>query len=691
MNNLPQNFQAMLQEALAFHRAGRLSEAEAIYRQILRAEPNHPDALHYLGMLAHEAGESEIAVELLNKALKFKPGYVNAHNNLGTILKDQGKTAAAADSYRRALTLKPDYAVAHNNLGLALRELGKLDEAVVSFRNALAFMPDFVEASYNLGITFHDLGRREEEIACYLRAIELRPDFTDAYFSLGAILKDQGKLAEAAACYRQIIAFRPDCAEAHNYLGVALKEQGKPDEAIASFRQALERKPDYAEALNNLGNTLKDQGKLDGAVACYRRAVDLQPDLAPVHCNMGNALEEQGKLDEAAVCIGRCLDLNPEDPEAHYSLGVIFRQMGKMADAISSFRKALSYKPGHILAYKGLTSIVKYTEVDDVVHAMEDLYRKDKLPAEDRVNLGFALGKVFEDIGDYDKSFDYILAANRLKRGLHEYSLENDRDLFERIKKIFSPDFFAAHREAGNPDATPIFILGMPRSGTTLIEQILASHPRVFGAGELRILANLVGAVCQGQIIMQYPDCLPELGMNIFANLGADYLGKIREYSNEAERITDKMPHNFLHIGLIRVILPNARVVHCTRNAMDTCFSIFKKDFTGVHGYAYDLADLGRYYNLYLDLMAHWDKVLPGFIYNLRYEEMIEDQLNQTKNLLDFCGLPWDETCLVFHESKRKVSTASVGQVRQPIYRDSVKLWKRYERQLEPLRKAIYG
>ena len=691
MKNIPQHSQSLLQQALTFHQAGRLSEAEAIYRRILRTEPNHPDVLHYLGMLAHEAGDSEIAVELLNKSLKISPDYVNALNTLGTILRDRGKTAEAVASFRRALTLKPDYAAAHNNLGLALKDLGELDEAVASFRNALSFKPDFVEACYNLGITFHDQGMREEEMACYLRVLELRPDFTDAYFNLGVIFKDQGKFGEAVACYRQIIAFLPDCTEAYNELGIALYDQGKPDEAIASFRQALALKPDYAEALNNLGNTLKAQGMLDEAVACYRKAISLQPDHAQVYCNLGNALEEQGNLDEAEVCISRGVALDPEYPEAHYSLGVIFRQKGRMADAISCFRKALSYKPDHILAYKGLTSIVKYTEADEVVHAMKDLYSKDNLPAEDRVNLGFALGKVFEDIGDFDESFDYILAANRLKRELSDYSIENDRNLFERIKTTFSPEFFAAHRDAGNSDPTPIFILGMPRSGTTLVEQILASHPLVFGAGELRTLANLAGAVCLGEKRVQYPDCLPDLGMDVFANLAVNYLKIIREYSTDAERITDKMPHNFLHIGLIGTILPKARVVHCTRDSMDVCFSIFKKDFTGVHGYAYDLADLGRYYNLYRDLMAHWDKVLPGFIYNLRYEDLVEDQRNQTKNLLDFCGLPWDEACLAFHETERKVSTASAGQVRQPIYRGSVKLWKRYEKQLEPLRKAISG
>ncbi len=256
----------------------------------------------------------------------------------------------------------------------------------------------------------------------------------------------------------------------------------------------------------------------------------------------------------------------------------------------------------------------------------------------DRIDLGFALGKVFEDIGNYNKSFDFILEANRLKRGSYEYSIQNDRDLFERIKKTFSPDFFASHHGSGNQDRTPIFILGMPRSGTTLVEQILASHPLVFGAGELTVLVNLANGICTGGTTAQFPECMPDLDVDTFEKMGSDYIEKIREYSNDAEHITDKMPHNFLHVGLIKTILPNAKIIHCMRNPMDTCFSIFKKEFAGTHGYAYDMVELGQYYNLYQDLMAHWEKVLPGFMYTLRYEEMVSDQQKQTKSLLDFCG-----------------------------------------------------
>jgi hypothetical protein len=336
---------------------------------------------------------------------------------------------------------------------------------------------------------------------------------------------------------------------------------------------------------------------------------------------------------------------------------------------------------------------VKFTEIDSVVQTMEALY-KDKVSTSDadQIDLGFALGKIYEDLGDYNKSFKFISEANQLKRKSYEYSIQDDRVYFQRIKKVFSPDFLASHAGSGNKDRTPIFIVGMPRSGTTLVEQILASHPMVFGAGELTVLVELAENVCRkGGTRTKYPECLSGFDADAFAEMGTDYLERVREFSQDATYITDKLPHNFLYVGLIKLILPNAKIIHCSRNPMDNCLSIFKTEFAVEHKYAYDMVELGGYYNLNSDLMAYWNKVLPGFMYRLVYEDLVSDQQRQTRELLQFCSLPWDEACLNFDKTERRVRTASLVQVRQPIYKDSVELWKRYEMQLEPLRKAIYG
>jgi len=322
---------------------------------------------------------------------------------------------------------------------------------------------------------------------------------------------------------------------------------------------------------------------------------------------------------------------------------------------------------------------------------MENLYNnKEKIPEADRIDLGFALGRIFEKTGNYEKSFNFILEANTLKRGAYNYSSQTDQALFERVKTTFSLEFFKVRQSFGDQNTTPIFIVGMPRSGTTLTEQILATHPQVFGAGELEILPNLVDRVCAERSAAWPQECVPKLDQNTLTQMGTEYLETLRKFSSDACYITDKLPYNFLHVGLIKIILPRAKVIHCQRNPMDTCFSIFKTEFAGLHEYAYDMAELGRYYKLYLDLMSHWEKVLPGFMYTLQYEEIVSDQKSQTKKLLDFCALPWDDACLNFHKTARRVTTASLSQVRQPLYQNSVGRWKCYERQLEPLRKAIY-
>ena len=649
--------QSILQQAVSLHQAGHLREADALYRQILLAEPDHPDALHYLGMLAHQAGRSEIAVELIGKALKNKPDYVNAYNNLGIVLHDQGKLDEAVKSFRQALGLKPDYAEVHYNLGNVLKDQGKVDEAVASYRRALNLKPGYAEAYNNLGVIFHDQAKLDQAVYSFRQALSLKQDYTEAHYNLGNTLKDQGRLDEAVASFRRALSLKPDYTEAHYNLGNILKDQGWIAKAVASYQRVLFLKPDHVDALNNLGGILKDQGRFDEAVASFRQALIVKPDNA----------------------------------EMHYNLGVILREFGKFDDAIDCYKKALYFKPDYAAAFKDLTSLVQYTEVDDVIRAMEDLYnKKGAIPGPDRIALGFALGKVYEDLMDYDKSFKFILEANQLNRGSYDYSIQNEHDIFKRIKKTFSPGFFVSHHGVGHHDRTPIFIIGMPRSGTTLVEQILASHPLVFGAGELAILTNLALRICPESGTDQFPECVQDLDVETFDKMGLVYIDKIREHSDDAEYITDKMPYNFLYVGLIRSILPDAKVIHCIRNPLDTCFSIFKNYFKEQHGYGYDMVELGQYYNLYRDLMAHWEKVLPGFMHTIRYEELISNQQNRTKSLLDYCGLPWDEACLAFHKTERRVRTASLAQVRQPIYKDSIELWKRYEKQLEPLRKTIH-
>ena len=595
------------------------------------------------------------AERLYQRILHADPNQPVALNLLGVLAHQTGRSDAAADLIAKALAINPDYAEAHNNLGNVLRNQGNPYEAVASYRRALALAPDNAKAHYNLGNALRDMGRLEEAVASFHQARLLKPGNAELHNNLGNALNELGKLDEAADHYRQAIAIAPKYAKAHYNLGVVLRDMGKQNKAVASYRRALAIAPDYAEAHGNLGNALRDLGMLDDAVASYRRALAIAPDLAEAHSNLGDVLQNLGKSEEA----------------------------------VASYHKALAIAPDNAETYRHLAHAKKFTRLDDDIKAMEAAYAAPGLNDEQKMHLAFGLGKSFEDLRQYDKAFGYFRTGNAIKRGAFEFSIERVEENFEKVKNIFTEARFSGH-QGGSSDETPIFILGMPRSGTTLVEQILASHPRVHGSGELSFLSRAIVSSF-GQIDDSgFAESLDQASIGAFSSAGVDYIGMIRKQAEPLEFITDKMPLNFRFIGMIRLMLPQAKIIHCRRDPLDTCLSIFKNYFSGDGNYyAYDLGELGRYYTLYRDLMRHWHGVLPGFIHDIHYEDLVADQEQQSRALLAYCGLEWDDACLAFHRTERPIQTASAAQVRRPIYKDSVRSWKRYEEWLAPLVDAL--
>jgi tetratricopeptide (TPR) repeat protein len=608
--------------ALQHHAAGRLPNAERIYRQILQALPDHPVCLHMLGVIAHQTGKHESAVELISKALAGAPDYAEAHNNLGNVFKALGRQEDAIASFEKTVALEPGFAESHLNLGTELQNADRPEDAVASYRNALASKPDYAEAHYNLGIAFKEMGRLDDSIASYREAVAINPDF----------------------------------AEAHNNLGNALRQLGRLDEALASYDRALAINPKIAEIHYNLGNVLKDLDRLEDAVPRFQKAVDINPEHAAAWNNLGNACQALGRLDDAVDC----------------------------------FRKAVALKPGLSDAYRKLANIKKFTGQDADILAMEKAFAGPDADDAQRMHLAFGLGKAHDDQGEYYRAFEYFSTANALKRASIDFTIDHMDSYFDYLKRLFGKELFAARQGAGSSKESAIFILGMPRSGTTLIEQILASHPEIHGAGELydlqRIIEDQFGPVGDAA----FADNVNQADNARFANSGDTYVRALRGRSETARFITDKMPNNFQLIGMIKLILPNAKIIHCRRDPLDTCLSIFKNLFTSDgYYYAYDLSELGRYYSLYRDLMEHWHGLFPGSIFDIRYEDMIADQGSHTRALIEHCGLEWDDACLAFHETDRPVYTASAAQVRQPIYDASVQSWKNYEEWLGPLREAL--
>lgn len=630
----------------------RLQEAQSILKRILESVPDQPAALNLLGVIANREGQSELAVSLITKAISKQPDYFKAHNNLGNVLERLGNLKDAADSYRKATDIEPGFALAHSNLGNVLKRMGEFDHAIESYKRTLAINPSLMAAQNNLGNALRELGKHEEAVSCFRNAISIKSDFPEAHFNLGNALRELGKLEEASTCYRKSISLKPDFADAHNNLGSVICETGNIREAIDCYREALTHKPDFAEAYSNLGAALRTLGIVDEAIASFRQSLVHKPNCAEVHNNLGNALRDQGKLDEAT----------------------------------NSYKTALNIKPDFAEAHRHLSAMKKFSEYDDDFRLMEATYSKPDLNDYDKMHLAFGLGKAHEDLREYEQAFDFYRLGNSLKRMSLEFSIETFIQTVDALKEIFTAEFFREHGASGYPDPSPIFILGMPRSGTTLVEQIIASHTDVYGAGELNHLGHIVESLFGNVSDNNFKQVVSQSSVSKFTKAGNDYVDLVKQGVDGARFITDKMPHNFLYIGMIKLILPEAKIVHCCRDARDNCLSIYKNLFQASgHSYAYDLGELGEYYNKYQDLMEHWRTILPNVIYDIQYEDIVANQEAESRSLLSHCGLEWDEACLEFYNSKRAVKTTSAVQVRKPVYKDSVQLWQNYEKGLAPL------
>ncbi len=660
---------------------GKLAEAVACYRRVLKLKPDYAEAHLNLGNASKDQGNLDEAVACYRRVLELKPDHAAAHNNLANALKDQGKLAEAVACYRRVLKLKPDLAEAHYNLGNALKDQGNLDEAVASYRRALELKPDLAATHNNLGAAFKDQGKLDEAVACYRRALNLMPDYAEAHNNLGNALKDQGKLDEAVACYRRALELKPDYVEAHNNLGVAFRDQGKLDEAVACYRRALELKPDYAEAHINLGNASKDQGNLDQAVACYRRALELKPDLAAAHNNLGNALKDQGNLDEAVACCRRALELKPDYAEAHGNLGIALEEMGDLRAAEDSFRAALGHNSRLAFAHYRLAEILGGKLPQQDLAAQRRLLEEMELTDEQRLLLHFGLAQVLDARGEYAEAAGHLDRGNALqlsewRKCGQEYDWKAHESLVTQMIRVSTPDFFGRVRGFGLESELPVFVVGLPRSGTTLIEQILASHCQVFGAGEIT-LARDTWAALGGQGADSI-EGFHRLDRPTARHLASRHLERLRALNQTALRIVDKMPENYLLLGLLASLFPRARLIHCRRDLRNVAVSCWMTYFREIR-WASDQQHMVSRFHEYQRLMEHWRKVLPVPLLEVDYEETVADLEGVARKLVAWCGLAWEPSCLEFHQAKRPVRTASAVQVRQPVFRTSVGRWKHYE------------
>lgn len=594
---------------------------------------------------------------------ELKPDHAGAQNNLGVALYERSQFEEALSSYDRAIALQGDLAQAHSNRGNALQRLNRIAEAELAYRRAIELQPTFADAWNNLGACLRELRRWEEAEVVYRKSLELDPRNPDTLDNLALVLKDLDRLEEASDLMRRALALEEGSEKFHVHYAAVLLDQDKIDDAAIAIGRALSLNDTNPDAINLIGRVAFEQGDLWAAMAHYRRALALQPDLVDAYNNLGNVLKQLGRLDEAR----------------------------------DAYIEAVRLDPGAIGVYVSLANSKTFAPGDQHLAAMQALAAQDSsLSKMSRLQLDFALGKAYADLKDHRRAFSHWLAGNAAKRATISYDETSALGFFDRIELIFTRELIAAKSGGGHASQMPIFVLGVPRSGTTLVEQIIASHPLVHGAGELSVLGNVIHAVRgPGDNPIPYPEFAPALDAAVLRQLGCRYVSEILPLAlnserTKVERVTDKMPSNYYFVGLIHLALPNAKIIHCSRDPLDTCLSCFSKLFTAKLNHTYDLGELGRYYKRYEGLMTHWRNVLPGGrMLEIQYEELVDDIESQARRIISHCGLPWHENCLEFHKTQRPIRTASATQVRQPIYKSSVGRWRVYEQELEPLVSAL--
>jgi tetratricopeptide (TPR) repeat protein len=623
--------------------------------------PSPADDTFARALAALQAGEVEDAERLFKKTLRLQPRHVAALNLYGVLLTQMERYEEAEPYVRRAIEENPNSDATFYNYGVILKALKRFDEAVQQFSRALAINGAVPETFNARGGVYLELEQPEKALADFDKALSFNPRFIDALVNKARVTPKENA-AGALRLAEQALALQPNHGLAWLARGNAFNDLKRYDDAIESFARALALQPDLAQAWLGRGDALRDLRRLDEAKAAYEKVLSLEPDLAPAHDALGVLLLEMGRIDDAALAIKKAIELD-----------------SKVA-----------------IFYLNLASAKKFKAGDPEIAAMEAIAETaPTMPKENRMILDFALGRAYADIRDYRRSFQHLLAANKAHRSTLNYNVSETISYFENIEKTFSRDLIAAKSGAGVPSPRPIFIIGMPRSGSTLLEQILSSHPSISAAGEVPAFSSAVNDVLAAASPANadspaYPAFVPLLSESTLKAIGQKYITLLANLAPERERATDKMLGNFTYAGLIHLTLPNAIILHAARNPVDSCISCFTLKFKGHHDYAYDLAELGQYYKRYQRLMQHWHEVLPpGRILDVQYEEVIADLEGQARRIIAHCGLPWDDRCLAFHKNDRAVRTASVAQVRQPIYKSSVDRWRVYEEFLGPLLKEL--
>ena len=661
---MKQNNQAkrLIQKALRLQQAGQIQALETLCQRTLTKPGQHPEALQALGVLTHQNGYNDTAVRLLQQAIRINPQDAKAHYNMGNLCKLLGQLDKAKDCYHQAVALQADNAEAHYNLGVILMEQEQCEAAVAEYKQALNIDPHRAEVQYNLGIVLMTLGRDKEARFHLSQTLAMQPDNAEAHGNLGVILQRQGEYAAAREHYQKALVMKPEEAEIHNDLGLVYQCLNQPDEAMNAYQQALTIKPDYAEAHNNLGLVLHELGRPAEAIPHFEQALAIQPDNAEIWVNFGELYEQLSQLDKAQDCLDHALAIQADNPNANKLAAKLLKRAGEYEAALSQL-KAIS---------------------------------KLKVSARIQYSTQFELGKLYDLLGEYDLAMQHFTEANRIQASTLP-ALENDENPYLRkvatmTMQLSRKQIKLATKVAEYKEIRKVyFLIGFPRSGTTLLDQILDSHPQIQVIEEQTMIEDIAESLANKSGYDDYPAILGTIGEQEINQLRIQYLKQAEKYLKPQSDlvIIDKLPLNIVHIPLIYKLFPNAKFIFALRHPCDVCLSNFMQQYKINQAMAnfFTLEDTVKLYDSVMRLWRLYARLLPIDYHTVKYESLVDNFKAETKTLINFLGLTWEPVVLdhVQHAKNRgQINTPSYSQVTKPIYKQAVYRWRRYEAYLKP-------
>ncbi len=635
------------------------------------------------------AGELVVAETRCRAALEKYPQDVNMQALIGALLVKMDRPDEAETVLRAVIALAPTFAKPHEDLGHLLLQLQRPAESLSLLERATRLDPGLERAWFDLGKALALTGRSKEADAAFEKSFALSPERRQ--MALAAEHQKEGRLEEAERLYRRVLQRNPDNVDALRLLALIALKSDHADDAETMLERAIGIAPDFLLAILDLGRLRKEQDRYGEALESFDRAIALDPSLPQAHYLRGSTLARASFTPEAITSYRECLRLRPGHIGALLGLGHVLKAVGDYDDAVAAYDECIRQAPDFGETYWSLANLKTYRFDDATVAEMEKRAVAQGENAQSEVNFLFALGKAWEDRGDFARAWDFYRRGNAKQRATVHYDPVQTEVMNDRIASVYTAPFLSALAGSGHADPAPIFILGLPRSGSTLLEQILASHRQVEGTSELPYIGRLATGLNRNRASgINYPEAMRELAPAHLRSLGAEYLAQAQMHRRTGTpHFIDKMPNNFPNIGLIAAILPNAKIIDARRHPLDACLSCYRQLFAKGQNFTYDLTEIGEYYLQYQRMMDHWAEVLPGRVLTVQYEAVVSDFEPQVRRLLEFCGLPFQEACLRFYESERPVRTPSSEQVRQPIYDRSVGHWQHYERHLGELIEVI--